>query len=66
MQFVYRLRLVDYMIVLYVFCVCYEFYNVLQFNIYVYVGVRELIINFINSVNEVLYNNDISKYLYYF
>lgn len=66
MQFVYRLRLVDYMIVLYVFCVCYEFYNVLQFNIYVYVGVRELIINFINGVNEVLYNNDISKYLYYF
>lgn len=66
MQFVYRLRLVDYMIVLYVFCLCYVFYNVLQFNIYVYVGVRELIINFINSVNEVLYNNDISKYLYYF
>lgn len=66
MQFVYRLRLVDYMIVLYVFCLCYVFYNVLQFNIYVYVGVRELIINFINGVNEVLYNNDISKYLYYF
>ena len=65
MQSVHRLRLVDYMIVLHVSCLCHVSYNALQFNTYVHVGVRELITNFINSANEVLYNNGISKHLHY-